>query len=338
MRFDKKYFENRLVSGDFFAKGNYEGEVNEGGLCHGKGKWISEDGSFSYDGEWADGMFDGWGWFYFDDFVYEGLFTAGKFDFDGRLFKNDGKLIYDGLWRDGICYDDSWQCLMDRYLWPTYLGRRLSLVISIVLSLIWCVYIIIACIFKCAMKPFEMCFPEFLVTRIFLMIFDYYTFIFESLQNTQGRKFIVGIKPKWVIHLPQKVLEMKPIKIMDGLVKCHKTDCTKFGYSRCSRCQAVAFCSSECAKKHWNKHRRECDKLKQEKELVINLKKQKKLESGRPTQEIRALKESEKRAKILRNPKKMMKRINTMLVDNGNTDSVKKRNKKDFINALSEVD
>lgn len=44
---------------------------------------------------------------------------------------------------------------------------------------------------------------------------------------------------------------------------CARPSCRAAGASRaCARCEAVYYCSKDCAKRHWREHKRECQRLK----------------------------------------------------------------------------
>ncbi|KAJ7143700.1 hypothetical protein C8R44DRAFT_138939 [Mycena epipterygia] len=42
------------------------------------------------------------------------------------------------------------------------------------------------------------------------------------------------------------------------MAQCAASDCTQQGNSRCGRCKARAYCSLECQKKDWSKHKKQC--------------------------------------------------------------------------------
>ncbi len=74
------------VNKNFFsADGSiYYGEINENGEPHGYGLIVSETGDFYYEGEWANGLFNGKGGFvffgvleYYGDFLNENMHGYG---------------------------------------------------------------------------------------------------------------------------------------------------------------------------------------------------------------------------------------------------------------------
>ena len=40
---------------------------------------------------------------------------------------------------------------------------------------------------------------------------------------------------------------------------CHKYETSVKQYNRCSKCKTISYCSRECQKEHWKKHKPECD-------------------------------------------------------------------------------
>ena len=106
----------------------YEGELNENGKPHGRGKWMSRlwtyeedyegewkdgkkhgkgickgsDGSVEYDGEWKDDKWHGKGTRNYDDGdVYKGEWRAGKQHGRGVMTHKNGD-IYDGEWKEDL--------------------------------------------------------------------------------------------------------------------------------------------------------------------------------------------------------------------------------------------
>ena len=41
---------------------------------------------------------------------------------------------------------------------------------------------------------------------------------------------------------------------------CHREDCLEAGTQRCSRCKQTNYCSKECQRADWKKHKKQCKK------------------------------------------------------------------------------
>ena len=132
------YKDGRVCEGIWKeGKIEYEGELDENGKPHGRGKKIYSLGT--YEGEWKDGLSDGKGTFmcmwhggefdgdvykgqwkdnkmhgkgsykWADGCSYEGEWKGSKKDGKGTYKRSDGKVKYDGEWKDekwhgkGIC-------------------------------------------------------------------------------------------------------------------------------------------------------------------------------------------------------------------------------------------
>ena len=45
------------------------------------------------------------------------------------------------------------------------------------------------------------------------------------------------------------------------MTQCHKEDCVKAGSLRCSQCKQANYCSKECQRADWKKHKKQCRTL-----------------------------------------------------------------------------
>lgn len=94
-----KYKDGRIREG-IWEKGEikYEGELNDNGKPHGRGKWIYSDGT--YEGYWQNGVKHGIGTYkWADGRLYEGNFKADKRHGTGTYKWSDGS-TYVGEWID----------------------------------------------------------------------------------------------------------------------------------------------------------------------------------------------------------------------------------------------
>lgn len=79
----------------------YEGEYNENGERHGKGKLVCGDDGYTYEGGVVYLNYYGYGKLTFKNGkVYEGVFNFGEFNGVGKLTYRSGKVI-EGLFKDG---------------------------------------------------------------------------------------------------------------------------------------------------------------------------------------------------------------------------------------------
>ena len=51
-------------------------------------------------------------------------------------------------------------------------------------------------------------------------------------------------------------------KGLDALQKCENETCTKKGIKMCASCLCFTYCSLECQKEHWKKHKPLCTELR----------------------------------------------------------------------------
>lgn len=86
------------------GEGIYTGEVNSAGAPNGKGSFIMVDSdtntSWSYNGQWADGVITGEGTMTQDDFIFSGSFQSGLLDRYSEI-KDHGILRYAGMCKEG---------------------------------------------------------------------------------------------------------------------------------------------------------------------------------------------------------------------------------------------
>lgn len=69
------------------------------------------------------------------------------------------------------------------------------------------------------------------------------------------------VDPLYQIHAPiEDEKEIKNSTEKRECNYCHKTE-EKEKFKRCSRCKKVLYCSKECQKEDWKKHKIECEKI-----------------------------------------------------------------------------
>ncbi|KAL9187266.1 hypothetical protein ACHAXT_001369 [Thalassiosira profunda] len=87
--------------GGFYRWGTYDGELNEDGLRHGKGKMTYDDDGEWYDGNWENGKREGQGTCRdADGDVYEGHWKNGLQEGKGKTTYADGD-VHEGNYKDG---------------------------------------------------------------------------------------------------------------------------------------------------------------------------------------------------------------------------------------------
>lgn len=96
------------VNDQFQGQGKYvssEGWMYEGSFIsnnfNGKGKMVMADGHSWYEGDFANGKFEGQGVLQELNGYYKGSFKAGKRHGKGIQYDNNGKVVKDGTWNEG---------------------------------------------------------------------------------------------------------------------------------------------------------------------------------------------------------------------------------------------
>ena len=108
-----------------------QGKMQEG-LVQGSGKAYDEEGRVLYEGNFADGLYEGKGSLYEEGvLVYEGDFSVGVFEGKGKLYQ-DGELVYEGGFSGGLregtgtAYDLGEVCYKGEFAQGLYQGQGTS--------------------------------------------------------------------------------------------------------------------------------------------------------------------------------------------------------------------